>query len=70
MINKNLEMVMVLIGTMIFLFFGLGFLTIGKNLYGNGASLLWASGVLTWFGVMGLSNFICFLRDKYKEKKK
>lgn len=59
--NKPQEMFWVLVLAMILLFFGLTLLTIGKNIYGPDASLLWVSGILTYMGIRGLGVFILYL---------
>lgn len=65
--NKDIEMVLVLFGAIIFLWFGMSFLFIGRILYGKDASLLWAFGILSWFGIMGICNFILYLIKRNKE---
>ena len=59
--NKNIEWVFVLCLSMVLLFFGMLLLIIGRNIYGADASLLWASGILTYMGIRGLAGFILYL---------
>ena len=65
--NKDLEMIIVLCGAIIFFWFGMSFLFVGRMLYGSDASLLWASGILSWFGIIGICNFILYLIRRNKE---
>ncbi|KKN67343.1 hypothetical protein LCGC14_0462070 [marine sediment metagenome] len=65
--NKDLEMILVLSGAIILFWFGMSILTAGRILYGSDASLLWASGMLTWLGIIGFSSFIFYLMGRNKE---
>ncbi len=65
--NKDLEMVLVLSGAIILFWFGMSILTAGRILYGSDASLLWASGMLSWLGIIGFSSFIIYLMERNKE---
>ena len=62
--NKDLEMVIVLLGAILLYWFGMIFLIQGRILYGSDASLLWASGILTFMGIMGFGNFIIYLTNR------
>ena len=64
--KEEITMIMVLVGAIIMFWFALIILIIGRNLYGADASLLWASGILTMFGINGIWNFISYLMEKSK----
>ena len=66
--NKDLEMVIVLSGALLLFWFGMSFLTMGRILYGSDASLLWVSGILSYMGILGFSNFIIYLTNRNKEE--
>jgi cytochrome c biogenesis protein CcdA len=59
--KKYVEEILFLGITMMLLFFGLGILIAGRVIYGSDASLIWASGILTFMGINGFMNFIRYL---------
>jgi len=64
--RKDLEMVLILIGASIMLWFALSVLIIGKELHGSDAALLWASGILSLLGINGIANFVLYLVGRNK----
>lgn len=66
--KKYLVEILCLGMTIIILFSGLGILILGRIVYGSDASLLWASGILTFMGLNGLANFVRYLLS-FKEEK-
>lgn len=59
--NKVIEFVFFLFISMILIYSGIVILIIGKSIYGPDAALLWASGILTYIGIRGLSACIRYL---------
>lgn len=61
---KRFEMIFVLILATFLFYFGMTFLLVGKNIYGSDATLLWASGILTYMGIRGFAVIISFIINK------
>lgn len=58
-----------LVISIIMLGFSFTVLYIGKSLFGPDATLLWASGMLSYFGMCGVIDFMFYLWRLKKEKK-
>lgn len=59
--NKSIVMVMQLFMALFLLFFGMGVLIIGRNLYGSDASILWFGGFISYIAIKGTIGFIDYL---------
>lgn len=63
-IIKKYEMIYILVFTFLFLWVGFMILIAGKELYGGDASLLWASGILTYMGIKGFASIILYIWNR------
>lgn len=67
--RDELIMITILIGAIFMFWFGMLILNIGQEVYGEDASLLWVSGILTLMGINGVYNFVRYLWDLHDETK-
>jgi len=67
---KRYEIILILINTFLLFGFGILCLLVGKNIYGIDASILWASGILTYIGIQGFVFIIKFIWDETKNAKR